>query len=111
MVSLPGGSLCCTRRFPNRAGAHRAPELRVSLHERHHPREKLLLFKPDKYFTINVHIDGPKELHDRSVCREGVYDKAVEAIREALRQGYRVTTNTTFSTTPTRPASAISLMQ
>jgi hopanoid biosynthesis associated radical SAM protein HpnH len=59
-------------------------------------REKLLLFKPDKYFTINVHIDGPKELHDRSVCREGVYDKAVEAIREALRQGYRVTTNTTL---------------
>ena len=59
-------------------------------------REKLLLFKPDKYFTINVHIDGPKELHDRSVGREGVYDKAVEAIREALRQGYRVTTNTTL---------------
>ena len=58
--------------------------------------EKLSLFRPDRYFTINVHLDGPREMHDRSVCRAGAYDKAVEAIREALQQGFRVTTNTTL---------------
>jgi hopanoid biosynthesis associated radical SAM protein HpnH len=59
-------------------------------------KEKLSLFKPSKYFTINVHLDGPKPIHDRSVSREGVYDKSVEAIREALQRGFRVTTNTTL---------------
>jgi hopanoid biosynthesis associated radical SAM protein HpnH len=58
--------------------------------------EKLDCFKPSKYFTINVHLDGQRENHDRSVCRQGVYDKAVEAIREAIRRGFRVTTNTTL---------------
>jgi hopanoid biosynthesis associated radical SAM protein HpnH len=59
-------------------------------------KEKLSLFKPSKYFTINVHLDGPKKFHDRSVCCEGVYDKSVVAIREALQRGFRVTTNTTL---------------
>jgi hopanoid biosynthesis associated radical SAM protein HpnH len=59
-------------------------------------KEKLSLFKPSKYFTINVHLDGQKKFHDRSVCRHGVYDMAVEAIREALHRGFRVTTNTTL---------------
>jgi hopanoid biosynthesis associated radical SAM protein HpnH len=59
-------------------------------------KEKLSLFKPSKYFTINVHLDGQKKFHDRSVSREGVYNIAVEAIREALHRGFRVTTNTTL---------------
>jgi hopanoid biosynthesis associated radical SAM protein HpnH len=59
-------------------------------------REKLDLFRPNKYFTINVHLDGQRQFHDRSVCREGTYDKAVSGIREALRMGFRVTTNTTL---------------
>jgi hopanoid biosynthesis associated radical SAM protein HpnH len=59
-------------------------------------REKLDSFRPSKYFTINVHLDGQKPFHDRSVCREGTYDKATEGIREALRRGFRVTTNTTL---------------
>jgi hopanoid biosynthesis associated radical SAM protein HpnH len=59
-------------------------------------KEKLSLFRPSKYFTINVHLDGQKKFHDRSVCCQGVYDVAVEAIREALRRGFRVTTNTTL---------------
>jgi hopanoid biosynthesis associated radical SAM protein HpnH len=59
-------------------------------------KEKLSLFKPSKYFTINVHLDGPKKSHDRSVGREGVYDISVEAIQEALQRGFRVTTNTTL---------------
>jgi hopanoid biosynthesis associated radical SAM protein HpnH len=59
-------------------------------------KEKLHLFKPSKYLTFSVHIDGQKEHHDFSVCREGGFDLAIEGVREALRQGFRVTTNTTL---------------
>ena len=59
-------------------------------------KEKIGLFKPTKYLTFSVHLDGERESHDFSVCREGGYDVALEAIREALRRGFRVTTNTTL---------------
>ena len=39
---------------------------------------------------------GPSEEHDLAVCREGGYDIAVDAVKEALRRGFRVTTNTTL---------------
>jgi hopanoid biosynthesis associated radical SAM protein HpnH len=54
------------------------------------------VFTPSKYLTFSVHMDGLREEHDEAVCREGVYDDAVEGIREALRRGFRVTTNTTL---------------
>jgi hopanoid biosynthesis associated radical SAM protein HpnH len=54
------------------------------------------VFEPSKYLSFSVHMDGLREDHDEAVCREGVYDVAVEAIREALRRGFRVTTNTTL---------------
>src|ERR1700754_4032543 len=41
-------------------------------------KEKIGLFKPSKYLTFSVHLDGQREHHDFSVCREGGYDKAVE---------------------------------
>src|SRR5258707_5126611 len=59
-------------------------------------KEKLHLFKPSKYLTFSVHVDGQKEHHDFSVCREGGYELAIEGIREAIKQGFRVTTNTTL---------------
>ncbi len=59
-------------------------------------KEKLHLFKPSKYLTFSVHVDGQKEHHDFSVCREGGYDLAIEGMREALQRGFRVTTNTTL---------------
>jgi hopanoid biosynthesis associated radical SAM protein HpnH len=59
---------------------------------------KLDLFEPSPYFAWAVHLDGLRERHDRSVCREGVFDKAVSAIRAARQKGFRVTTNTTFFT-------------
>ena len=52
--------------------------------------------RPSKYLSFSVHLDGLREEHDEAVCREGVYDQAVEAIREALRRGFRVTTNSTL---------------
>ena len=54
------------------------------------------LFKPSKYLTFSVHMDGQEENHDFAVCREGTYRKAVEGIRLAVQMGFRVTTNTTL---------------
>ena len=58
--------------------------------------KKLDAFQPSKYLTLNVHMDGTEAMHDRSVCRAGVHAEATAAIREALRRGFRVTTNTTL---------------
>jgi hopanoid biosynthesis associated radical SAM protein HpnH len=60
--------------------------------------KKLDKFTPSPYFSWAIHIDGLRERHDASVAREGVFDKAVEAIKAAKARGFRVTTNTTFFT-------------
>jgi hopanoid biosynthesis associated radical SAM protein HpnH len=62
---------------------------------------KLDLFHPSRYLALAVHIDGLRERHDASVCKPGVFDAAVAAIREAQQRGFRVTTNTTFFNTDT----------
>jgi hopanoid biosynthesis associated radical SAM protein HpnH len=59
-------------------------------------KEKLDLFTPSKYLTFSVHVDGEREHHDFSVCREGGYDLAIAGMKEALKRGFRVTTNTTL---------------
>jgi len=59
-------------------------------------REKLHLFEPSKYLSFSVHLDGDKEHHDFSVCKEGGFELAVEGVREAVLRGFRVTTNTTL---------------
>ncbi len=59
-------------------------------------KQKIHLFKPSKYLTFSVHVDGQREHHDFSVCLEGGYDKALEGMREAVERGFRVTTNTTL---------------
>src|SRR2546423_8211008 len=59
-------------------------------------KEKIHLFKPTKYLTFSVHLDGQKEQHDFAVCREGGYEIAVEAVREARQRGVRGSTNTTL---------------
>ncbi|MFV2068876.1 MAG: adenosyl-hopene transferase HpnH, partial [Pirellulales bacterium] len=53
-------------------------------------------FQPSKYLTFSVHMDGLRQEHDRSVCRDGVYETAVRAIEAALAARFRVTTNTTL---------------
>lgn len=57
---------------------------------------KLDEFTPSKYLTFSVHMDGLKDEHDLAVCRDGVYDVAVKAIKAAVNRGHRVTTNTTL---------------
>ena len=64
-------------------------------------RRKMDRFKPSPYFSWAVHVDGLRERHDIAVAREGVFDEVTEAIREAKRRGFRVTTNSTFFNTDT----------
>jgi len=59
-------------------------------------KEKLDLFTPSKYLTFSIHMDGEKDHHDFSVCKEGGYDLAVAGLKEAVKRGFRVTTNTTL---------------
>jgi len=59
-------------------------------------KKKIDEYSPSPYFTWSVHLDGIKERHDQSVCQEGVFEKAVEAIRLALGCGFRVTVNCTL---------------
>jgi hopanoid biosynthesis associated radical SAM protein HpnH len=59
-------------------------------------KQKLHLFKPSPYLTFSVHLDGDRERHDHSVDREGIFDKATEAIAAALEKGFRVTINCTL---------------
>jgi hopanoid biosynthesis associated radical SAM protein HpnH len=59
-------------------------------------KKRLHLFKPSPYFVWSVHLDGDREMHDRSVCETGVYDRAVEAIRAAKERGFRVNINCTL---------------
>jgi hopanoid biosynthesis associated radical SAM protein HpnH len=58
--------------------------------------KKMDLFKPSKWFSWSVHLDGGKTEHDISVCQEGVYDRAVAAIAESKRRGFRTIINATL---------------
>ena len=59
-------------------------------------RKRMDDYSPSPYLTFSIHLDGIRERHDASVCRDGVFDKAVEVIREARRRGFRVTVNCTL---------------
>jgi hopanoid biosynthesis associated radical SAM protein HpnH len=51
---------------------------------------------PHKRLTINVHLDGMRETHDYVCDRQGVFDKAIEMLREGKKRGYHMITNTTI---------------
>jgi hopanoid biosynthesis associated radical SAM protein HpnH len=58
--------------------------------------KKLDQYRPSPYFVWSVHLDGDREAHDKSVCQEGVFDRAVAAIRAAKARGFRVNINCTL---------------
>jgi hopanoid biosynthesis associated radical SAM protein HpnH len=58
--------------------------------------KKMDLFRPSKWFSWSVHLDGSREDHDISVCQDGVYDRAVAAIAAAKRAGFRTIINATL---------------
>jgi hopanoid biosynthesis associated radical SAM protein HpnH len=58
--------------------------------------KKIDQYKPSPYFTWSIHLDGDQAMHDKSVCEDGVYEKAVEAIKLAKAKGFRTQINCTL---------------
>jgi hopanoid biosynthesis associated radical SAM protein HpnH len=97
MVSIPGGEPLIHKEMPQIVAGIIARKKFVYL-----CTNALLLKKriddytPSPYLTFSIHLDGMQERHDASVCQEGVFDRAVEAIKLALGKGFRVTINCTL---------------
>ena len=58
--------------------------------------KKLSLFQPSPAFNLSIHLDGDAQMHDKSVCQKGVYDRALAAIKVARDRGFRVNINCTL---------------
>jgi len=97
MVSIPGGEPLIHPEMPEIVRGLVARKKYVYLCTNAILLErKLDEYAPSKYLTFSIHMDGLRQEHDLAVCRDGVYDVAVRAIRAALKRGFRVTTNTTL---------------
>ena len=59
-------------------------------------KKKIDQYEPDPMFTWSVHLDGDKVMHDKSVCLDGVFETAVEAIQLAKSKGFQVSINCTL---------------
>lgn len=53
-------------------------------------------YKPNRYFNWSIHLDGDSGMHDKSVCQAGVYERALEALKQAKALRFRVTVNCTL---------------
>ena len=53
-------------------------------------------YQPNPFFSWDVHLDGDQTMHDQSVCQDGVFDRAVAAIKKAKARGFRVSINCTL---------------
>ena len=97
VVSIPGGEPLIHREMPQIVAAIVARKKFVYL-----CTNAILLsrhideYRPSRYLTFSIHLDGDRQRHDESVCQEGVFDKAVAAIRLARSRGFRVTVNCTL---------------
>jgi hopanoid biosynthesis associated radical SAM protein HpnH len=97
MVSIPGGEPLIHKEMPQIVAGIVARKKFVYL-----CTNAILLpkhiddYTPSRYLTFSIHLDGSRERHDESVCQEGVFDKAVAAIRLARSKGFRVTINCTL---------------
>ena len=69
-------------------------------------KKKMDDFKPSPYLTFSIHLDGLKEHHDKSVCQEGVFEKAVEAIKLLRGRAFESISTPPFSTVSNRTRSA-----
>jgi hopanoid biosynthesis associated radical SAM protein HpnH len=58
--------------------------------------KKIDQYQPHENFTWSIHLDGDKAMHDKSVCLEGTYDKAVAALKLAKSTGFRTQINCTL---------------
>jgi hopanoid biosynthesis associated radical SAM protein HpnH len=97
MVSIPGGEPLIHKEMPQIVAGIVARKKFVYL-----CTNAILLskhideYQPSPYLTFSIHLDGNRQRHDESVCQEGVFDKAVAAIKLARGKGFRVTVNCTL---------------
>ncbi len=97
MVSIPGGEPLIHKEMPQIVAGIIARKKFVYL-----CTNALLLkkriddYQPSPYLTFSIHLDGMQHRHDTSVCQDGVFERAVEAIKLALAKGFRVTVNCTL---------------
>jgi hopanoid biosynthesis associated radical SAM protein HpnH len=97
VVAIPGGEPLIHKDIPQIVAGIVARKKLVSL-----CTNAILLakrideFTPSPYLMFSVHLDGMQERHDASVCREGIFEKAVTAIRIARNKGFRVGVNCTL---------------
>jgi hopanoid biosynthesis associated radical SAM protein HpnH len=97
MVAIPGGEPLIHRDIGEIVKGIVARKKFVSLCTNALLLEKKLdLFEPSPYLFFSVHLDGLKEHHDHSVSQEGVFDRAVSAIKAARARGFIVNVNATI---------------
>ncbi len=58
--------------------------------------KKMDQYEPHPYFSWDIHLDGDKAMHDSAVDQDGVYDRAVAAIKRAKERGFRLSINCTL---------------
>ncbi len=58
--------------------------------------KKIDQYKPHPNFCWDIHLDGDKEMHDKAVDQEGVFERAVDAIKLAKSKGFRTSINCTL---------------
>jgi len=51
-------------------------------------------YQPNSRLTLNFHLDGMEESHDRITQKPGTFRNAIESIKLAKQKGFRVSTNT-----------------
>jgi hopanoid biosynthesis associated radical SAM protein HpnH len=97
IVSIPGGEPLLHREMPEIVRGIIARKKYVYLCTNALLMDKKMdQYEPSPYFTWSVHLDGDKGDHDRSVCQDGVYEKAEAAIKKAIARGFRVNINATL---------------
>jgi hopanoid biosynthesis associated radical SAM protein HpnH len=97
MVAIPGGEPLIHKEIGEIVKGLVARKKYVSLCTNALLLEKKLdLFTPSEFLFFSVHLDGIKEHHDKSVCMEGGFERAVSAIKAAQAKGFAVNVNATI---------------
>jgi hopanoid biosynthesis associated radical SAM protein HpnH len=97
MVAIPGGEPLIHKEIGEIVAGIVARKKFVSLCTNALLLEKKLdLFEPSPYLFFSVHLDGLRDHHDKAVSQQGVFDRAVKAIKAAKDRGFTVNVNATI---------------
>ncbi|MCX7073154.1 MAG: adenosyl-hopene transferase HpnH [Gammaproteobacteria bacterium] len=97
MVSIPGGEPLIHKEMPQIvAGLVKMKKFVYLCTNAILLKKHIDEYTPSPYLTMSIHLDGMEKRHDESVCMEGVFVKAVEAIKMCVERGFRVTINCTL---------------